>query len=197
MIGGGFDAEVDMAPLKANRIVWENGKGDVKENQVVVPGSAVKGAISHRVAYHYNRFAGIFAGEGVNPEDHSGENNPAVMALFGFCKNSKDGKNEGQRGRVIIGDLFVEKPGNQKILNHVAIDRFTGGAREGALFDEKPYYGGPGFVLKVVVAQPETIVDGKIRQALDAALEGASGGMKRVRHGSREVTSERRTDKAA
>lgn len=178
MIGGGVDSEVDMAPLKANRIFWENGKGDVRDNQVIVPGSAVKGAISHRVAYHYNRLAGIFAGERVNPEDHSGENNPAVRALFGFCKNSKDGKNEGQRGRVIISDLFVENPGKEKILNHVSIDRFTGGARvlEGALFDEKPFYGGPGFALDVVVTQPDKVEDAKIRRALAAALDDLAQG---------------------
>jgi hypothetical protein len=114
----------------------------------------------------------------VNPEDHSGENNPAVRALFGFCKDSKNGKDEGQRGRVIISDLFVENPGAPKILNHVSIDRFTGGARvlEGALFDEKPYYGGPGFALDVVVTQPDQIEDGKIRQALAAALDDLAQG---------------------
>lgn len=177
MIGGGFDAEVDMAPLKANRIVWENGKGQVKGNQVIVPGSAVKGAIAHRVAFHYNRLIEIFAQEGVNPEDHVGENNPAVKTLFGYCKTNAE-QETGQRGRVIISDLFVASPGEQKILNHVSIDRFTGGARvlEGALYDEKPFYGGPGFVLKVVVAQPEAIADGKIRQALDAALDDLAQG---------------------
>lgn len=178
MIGGGVDSEVDMASLKANRIVWNENKGQVERNRVIVPGSAVKGAISHRVAYHYNRLAGIFAGDGVNPEDHSGEKNTAVRALFGFCKDSKNGKDEGQRGRVIISDLFVENPGAPKILNHVSIDRFTGGARvlEGALFAEKPFYGGPGFALDVVVTQPDKIEDDKIPQALAAALDDLAQG---------------------
>jgi hypothetical protein len=180
MIGGGFDSEVDMAPLKANRIVWDQGRGVVKDNQVVVPGSAVKGAIAHRVAFHYNRLCGRFA-EGLDdPAAACGESNEAVKALFGYCKTNEDngGEATGQRGRVIIGDLFVSQPGEQKILNHVSIDRFTGGARvlEGALFDEKPFYGGPGFELKVTVAEPGAIADVNIRKALDAALEDLAQG---------------------
>ena len=174
MIGGGFDGEVDMAPLKANRIVWKDGRGSMEPNRVIVPGSAVKGSIAHRVAFHYNRLSGVFAGEGVKPEAHTGENNPAVSTLFGCVK--KDGG--GQRGRVIISDIFVERPGEQKILNHVSIDRFTGGARvlEGALFNEKPYYGGDGFTLNVTVSEAGMIGDARVRQALGAALRDLAEG---------------------
>lgn len=178
MIGGGFDPDVDMAPLKANRIVWDGDKAKVDRDRVIVPGTSVKGAISHRVAFHYNRLSKTFAGEGVNPEEHTGENNKAVRELFGFCKDSKNGRNEGQRGRVIISDLFVEKPGDQKILNHVSIDRFTGGARvlEGALFDEKPFHGGDGFTVKVIIADPDGISDANVRKALALALEDLASG---------------------
>ncbi len=176
MIGGGFDGEVDMAPLKANRIVWKEGKGEVQNNKVLLPGSSVKGALAHRIAFHYNRLSELFAGPDVVVGDHTGENNRAVRELFGYCKESD--KSEGRRGRVLISDLFVDKPGEQKILNHVSIDRFTGGARvlEGALFDEKPYYRGDGFILNVTVTEAEQIKEKKVRQALQAALLDLAGG---------------------
>lgn len=173
MIGGGYDSEVDMAPLKANRIVWNEGTGSVQYNRAILTGSAVKGAIAHRVAYHFNRLTGAFAGE-VKPEECTGTNNRAVKALFGCEKTGET----GQRGRVIIGDLFLDNPGPQKILNHVSIDRFTGGARtlEGALFDEKPYYGGESFTLKVAIHESDVFEEKQIRQALAAALNDLADG---------------------
>lgn len=173
MIGGGFDGDIDMAPLKANRIAWEGAEGKVENNRAILTGSAIKGAISHRTAFHYNRLNGKYAGE-VEPEKCAGTANKAVAALFGSEKKDK----EGQRGRVIISDLFIEKPGKQKVLNHVSIDRFTGGARtlEGALFDEKPYYGGEPFVLKVSVSDPQGAVEPEARKALAAALEDLKAG---------------------
>lgn len=176
MIGGGVDEEgqVDLAPLKANRIVWKNDVGTVAENQVVVPGSSVKGALSHRVAFHYNRLAGNFASAERDPAECTGDRNSAVRDLFGF---SKDG-NEGQRGRVLIGDLFVDDPGTPKILNHVSIDRFTGGALvlQGALFDEKPFWKGEGFRLDVAVAESGKVENPIVRKALACALEDLASG---------------------
>lgn len=173
MIGGGFDGDIDMAPLTANRIEWNGNQGDVQYNRAILTGSAIKGAISHRIAFHYNRLTGAFAGQ-VKPEEHTGKENKAVAALIGSEKKGKD----GQRGRVIISDLFIEQPGPQKIINHVSIDRFTGGARtlEGALFDEKPYYRGEEFCLHIAVVDAEKIDDQPVRKAFEAALEDLVSG---------------------
>ena len=66
-----------------------------------------------------------------------GENNDAVKALFGYAKNS-DQSSEGLRGRVIINDLYLSyDTKNDKVFNHVKIDRFTNGTIDGALFQEK------------------------------------------------------------
>jgi CRISPR/Cas system CSM-associated protein Csm3 (group 7 of RAMP superfamily) len=186
MIGGGYDAEVDMAPLRANRIVWRQGSGSVERDRVVVPGSALKGALAHRVAFHYNRLTGRFAAAGVDPEAHTGVNNKAVSQLFGFCKGSLGAAPEGRRGRVIIGDLFVDEPGEQKVLNHVSLDRFTGGARtlEGALFDEKPFYRGPGFSVTVQLTEADRIEGPQVRLALDAALRDLAEGRLAIGAGS-------------
>lgn len=66
-----------------------------------------------------------------------GENNDAVKALFGFAKNSEQ-ESDGLRGRVMINDIYLPYDhGNDKIFNHVKIDRFTNGTIDGALFQEK------------------------------------------------------------
>lgn len=126
------DEEVDNRPLEEEVVVYENGKLKF-EKQTVVPASSIKGAISHRVAFHYNKFSKQFAD---NNEGTIGINNNAVVALFG-----KAGKNviEPQAGNVFINDFYFSEDqiDNGKELNHVAIDRFTGGAMDGALFSEK------------------------------------------------------------
>lgn len=173
MIGGGVDTEVDMAPLTANRITWSGNKGNVQYDRAILTGSSIKGAVSHRVAFHFNRLNAVFAGE-AEPKEHTGTENKAVAALFGSEKKGE----KGQRGRVIISDLFIEQPGEQKILNHVSIDRFTGGARtlEGALFDEKPYYRGNEFCLNIAVTDADAIHDQTIRKAFAAALQDLADG---------------------
>jgi len=55
-----------------------------------------------------------------------------------FVQRTKDSKVE-----IIMNDILIpdeEGIKNDKIFNHVAIDRFTGGAMDGALFSEKVSY---------------------------------------------------------
>lgn len=131
---GSGDEDVDNTPLEEEVVIY-TPEGIKFEKQTVVPGSSIKGAIAHRVAFHYNK---IQQREG---KDYTkiGTNNNAVVALFG-----KAGKNitEPAAGKVFINDVFLSsgEVKNDKILNHVAIDRFTGGALEGALFSEKVSY---------------------------------------------------------
>lgn len=142
MFGSGLsDDEVDMTPVYEEVIEnWDQNKPKFSKKKILIPATSVKGAISHRVAFHYNRLVGNFADnllEGKTIETSVGENNEAVKALFGFAKDSKESKNKGARGNAIFSDVFIENKNSEKILNHVAIDRFTGGAIDGALFDEK------------------------------------------------------------
>ena len=57
--------------------------------------------------------------------------------MFGIGAGNDDFK--AQRGVLILDDLFynADQIKNDKIFNHVAIDRFTGGAIDGALFSEE------------------------------------------------------------
>lgn len=48
------DEEVNHAPKTEHFIHWKNGKPQVAEKQYLIPATSLKGALSHRVAYHYN-----------------------------------------------------------------------------------------------------------------------------------------------
>lgn len=136
LFGSGFgDSEVDMTPVKARKVVWEDGVGRLSDKMVLIPATSVKGTLSHRVAFHWNKLNEYYAG---NPEAKVGKDNFAVKILFG-SEGEKEG--EGQlRGNVIFSDIIENRSVKDKILNHVAIDRFTGGAMDGALFSEKMTY---------------------------------------------------------
>ncbi len=136
LLQGGSDSEpkaADQLPVTEARIVWcEEARppGRVEEHAVVVPGSAVKGALRHRVAFHARRLRAAFADRG---DDKPLEEEPEVVALFGSIK----GPHGGQAGCVVIDDLFLSSDELEHLwLDHVSIDRFTGGARDQRLFSE-------------------------------------------------------------
>lgn len=148
LFGSGFGNEkgwADMTYVREDYIDWEDpNKIKHRDKVLLIPGSSVKGAISHRTAFYYNKVKGFFADklpEGKTIEDFTGKNNPAVVALFGSegvkVKQKMEGK---QRGNVLISDVIELKDLSGKYLNHVSIDRFTGGAIDGALFTEEVLY---------------------------------------------------------
>lgn len=199
--GSGFGNEdVDHSYIKERYITWDgDGNSDRwnnQDNSLVVPASSVKGALAHRTAFHYNKKCGIFA-ENLSPEDfnkHVGKRNKAVFALFGSEGNEDepqpteaptgertDGK---RRGHVLFADIVKQRKGqtDKKIHNHVKIDRFTGGAIDGALFDEEALIVHPDepekLVLELLVDVDERInEDQRIIQAFEEALKDVCEGM--------------------
>jgi CRISPR/Cas system CSM-associated protein Csm3 (group 7 of RAMP superfamily) len=177
LFGSGFgDHEVDMTPVKARKVVWEDGVGRLSDKMVLIPATSVKGALSHRVAFHWNKLNKYYAG---NPEAKVGKDNFAVKTLLG-SEGEKDG--EGQlRGNVIFSDIIEKRNVEDKILNHVAIDRFTGGAMDGALFSEKTTYvrekDKPFEMTLLVRKEVLDKKDKKVEQALEAALQDICKGM--------------------
>ena len=142
--GSGFsDDEVDMTPVKARKVIWtetgEGVSGRLKDNLVLIPASSLKGALAHRVAFHWNRSCGRFADD--MPTDDfkrlTGDRNKAVRILFGSSDESQE---KMTRGNVIFSDI-IQGEATDKVFNHLKIDRFTGGGIEGALFSEKAVYG--------------------------------------------------------
>jgi CRISPR/Cas system CSM-associated protein Csm3 (group 7 of RAMP superfamily) len=128
---GSGDNEADNKFKEEEVATYQNSTIEFKKTKMI-PASSIKGAIAHRVCYHYNKLKKRYAG---SPEASTTDNNEAVLALFG----QKAQNNSGARGKVIINDYHFEENFQlvEKIFNHVAIDRFTGGGVDGALFSEK------------------------------------------------------------
>jgi CRISPR/Cas system CMR subunit Cmr4 (Cas7 group RAMP superfamily) len=179
----------DMTPKTEKIICWKGDKPVLSESKWLIPATSVKGAISHRVAFNYNKLTKFFA----NQEDSKikdiqkfiantrqptteeeaiqlkkeienylnilknneisegvGEENTAVKTLFGESLDVD--KKKGQRGRVFFSDIYLNKDKTkEKALNHVSIDRFTGGAMDTALFSEMVIATEEGYTLDVYV----------------------------------------------
>lgn len=179
LFGAGYgDNTVDMQPVTERVINWQGNLPEFSTEKTFIPATSVKGAISHRTAFHYNYLNEVFADKlpsDKTAEDVTGENNNAVASLFGTACDT----NNGMRGKVLLSDLFLPS-GVSKILNHVAIDRFTGGALDGALFSErvsatdipcKP------LIMTIMVENSAFAGDEKIRQAFERALTDITEGM--------------------
>ena len=190
LFGSGFSdpmGEADMTYVRETYITWnENGTLATEVNfdkVVLIPGSSVKGAISHRTAFHYNKERKIYA-ENLTPDEAKqvvGKYNDAVKAIFGSEgeRNPNTNKMENkQRGNILISDVIeVREQAMPKVLNHVSIDRFTGGAINGALFNEQTLYAkGEKFEIDLMVAN-EAIADDDIRRALEKALKDVATGL--------------------
>jgi hypothetical protein len=103
----------------------------------------------------------------------------AVRALFGSANNENAGDMEepDHAGRLFIDDVHFET-GVVTTQKHNVIDRFTGGVRDGLLFEEELLFRTP-FVgenaIHLYVDQPES-VPLIARQALHKALEDLARG---------------------
>lgn len=144
-------------------------KGKHEGGKTLIPATSVKGALRHRVAYHYNKIIGRRIGDG---ESYKIGDNEAVRKLFGY----QDVK--AHIGNVIISDVFLE-PVKSEFIPHVNIDRFTGGALKGALFNENPNYGKgmPRFSLNVEVKKDVIDADSNFKDAFENALKDIRSGM--------------------
>lgn len=171
IFGAGFgDDEVDLVPVKEK--IVDYSKKTVVDVNVVIPASSIKGAIAHRVAFHYNKLNGWYVG---NENAKVGNENKAVQELFGYT--SEDGK-EKVRGNVLFEDIIENNDDvKEKIFNHVSIDRFTGGAIEGALFSEKAQYAkGQSFTTSITLLKDD-FEDANIIKSFEAALKDIANGM--------------------
>lgn len=136
LFGSGLgDENADMTAVTESCVKWENNVPTFETQKTLIPATSVKGALAHRTAFHYNKQQGRFADQ-PDTKPKIGFENDAVFALFG----SED-KNNPKRGNVLFSDVILENKLTTKVLNHVSIDRFTGGAIAGALFSEAPNYG--------------------------------------------------------
>jgi len=164
--------KADMTPVSEPFFDWSSGAPEQKDGFVLIPGSSVKGALSHRVAFRYNKINNVYADDpNVKIEDHVGDHNKAVRALFGYSFNNKKGEQETIRGNVLVSDVIQTRSNEQhKILNHVAINRFTGGAMDGALFFEEITFGKGSIYTLTFKVKNEALEDDGVKKAFHAAL---------------------------
>lgn len=163
--GAGFgDKDVDDIQVREECIEWNGQNEGTFKEKYLIPATSLKGAIAHRVAFYSNLKEGKYAMQILSEEfdNYSGGMNKAVGLLFGY-------HNDEQRRRIcIFNDLFVEKTDEkekEKVFNHVSIDRFTGGAIDGALFSEK-VIDGRDLELKTTIMVKDTGEEG-ITDALE------------------------------
>lgn len=169
-----ISGDADMTPVTESVVEWNDGKPVIVRERVLVPGSSVKGALAHRTAFYYNKLTGV-AIDPLSPIDiakHVGSENEAVRQLFGY----QGGDGKLHCGKVIISDVALAGAKTDKLLNHVAIDRFTSGALAGALFTERVTSHSEGFDLRIVLTK-EAEVDPLVRKALLMAVRDLGNGM--------------------
>ena len=166
MFGSGFgDNEADHTPVIESIISYKTGK--LSEQKILIPASSVKGALSHRTAFHFNKINKQF-GE----KAKVGSENEAVREIFGYEKN-KNGK--GSKGKILISDCFLDydEAKDTKVFEHVSIDRFTGGAIDSALFQEKAAAKRDKFTIEILLK----------KGACDDAKKAFERALKDVVHG--------------
>lgn len=214
IFGSGESGVIDNTFKRESFIHWDsNAKPEVYEDWPLIPASSIKGALAHRVAYHYNKscspggcvedlvelakekkaeahadickLIAEYLTELTDKFDHNqslivvenvlnenlrnfpeedfkqkykeklnaiedrlesdfstflssqlGVENKAVYQLFGSHEETQVG--DASQGAVVIDDVYVRNDEiNSKIFEHVKIDRYTGGAYTGALFQEE------------------------------------------------------------
>lgn len=86
----------------------------------VLSGTSLAGILRHRAERIINTL---------------GKDTNLVETLFGHAAQESK-----QASRLVVHETEIQK-GHDLVQNRIAIDRFTGGAYHGALFDEKPVFG--------------------------------------------------------
>lgn len=173
--GSGFGNErADMTCVTESMIDWDSGKPHFLDENILIPGSSVKGAIAHRVAFHYNKIIANYADA---PSLDKEQINQAINALFG-SEESLDTE-KPKRGNVLVSDIIVAPlaSSSKKLLQHVKIDRFTGGAIQGALFGEEPIFARGQFFEMNVLVHKEAFSEKNIRDAFEKTLEDLCCGL--------------------
>jgi len=163
MFGSSFgDEDADLTPVYEQVVDYKAKK--LTEKMILIPASSIKGALAHRTTYHFNLNNKFFIGN-----DGARE---SIKELFGAAKQSEE--NLGEKGKILISDCFKEDNGSTKIFDHVSIDRFTGGAIDGALFQEKTVADTREYTIEILL---EKSVADEYREAFELALKDITTGM--------------------
>jgi CRISPR/Cas system CMR subunit Cmr4 (Cas7 group RAMP superfamily) len=161
MFGSGFgEDDIKMTPVYEKVIDYENKK--LGDKEMLIPASSIKGALSHRTAFHYNKKNNLYVG---NPDAKE-----RITQIFGAAKN-EDGEH---KGKILISDCFKSDNEKTKVFDHVSIDRFTGGGIEGALFNEKTIYDDRVYEIEILLQKD---IQAQYIEAFEDALKDIATGM--------------------
>lgn len=123
LIGGGASStsEADIIFALTPRLAYD-APNHVR-HEAVLPASSLRGIFRHAV---YNILRDLGAAEPAKILD----------GMFGFVNGD-----EGSCGKIVVTDCPLMAGANHfQFVQHVALDRFSGGALEGALFSEEPFW---------------------------------------------------------
>ena len=156
MFGSGFgDKDTDQTPVLESVIDYKNER--LSKRKILIPASSVKGALSHRTAFYFNKINKEFS-----EKAKVGNENQAVREIFGYEKSKTE---NGAKGKILLSDCFLDydEVKDTKVFEHVSIDRFTGGAIDAALFQEKAIAQRNNFEIEVEIEPDKTDKKGKKR----------------------------------
>lgn len=176
LFGGGLDSDTDIVPVTDRIISWAEN-GEPSETEIFsLPGSALKGALRHRALFHAYTVKKFFVGDAEDsPAKKEAED--LVARLFGNAPEA-EGKAR-QRGALLFSDMTAEAV-PAPLQNHVSIDRFTGGARDQALYDEMPLFGGTEFTWRIGLSRAlspdeETLLRAVVADLTEGRLQLGGG----------------------
>lgn len=135
--GGQDDVGPDMVHLHSYR-------PRQKKEMPILSGTSLAGALRARAT----RIA--------NTLDMADKATELIYGMFGADMNDRawmkaKKENEGQASRVLVEEAVVENGCADLVQSRVGIDRFTGGARDTALFNQQPVWGKPETTITITL----------------------------------------------
>jgi CRISPR/Cas system CSM-associated protein Csm3 (group 7 of RAMP superfamily) len=140
------DERKKSAPVRESKIDWsgDSDKGvwikPTADNKsgYLLPGSSLRGPLAHRALFHWNVQNGhsICANDLAKAADNLEvflKHKAHLISLFGDARDDGTG---GQVSALIFDDVEISKPTVGDV-DHIKIDRFTGGVFQGALYSEE------------------------------------------------------------
>ncbi len=90
---------------------------------------------------------------GVRMDNTEGQEEPGLYKQS--CLTCRLFGNTALRGRLVVDDGLLLTEGKTKLFDHVAIDRFSGGAADAKKFDDRPLLPGERFSIRLELQRPE------------------------------------------
>jgi hypothetical protein len=134
------DGDIKLTPVREPGIIWKKDQGAWCDpeadtpNCYVLAGSALRGPLSHRTVFHWNRLKAQWAA--ADKLQEYSDRPEALQKLFGFARDAEGDEEGGLASALLFEDVALDVE-HVLVANHVKIDRFTGGATPKALFSEE------------------------------------------------------------